>query len=232
MRILLIEAKAASCAGLRSHLTKSGFAVDLADRASAPEMAEGHRYEVILLDLIASDADAALRIAALRRDGGMAPVIALSEAGGAGNRIKLLEAGADDVLTRPFDLGELVARVRVVTRRGRMGEEQPLLIADLSFFPAQQLALVNDKALLLRPRELALLEALLRRAGRPVRREQLLSHVYAADEEIGSNSLDVHVHNLRQKLAAAGANVKLATVRGVGYALQAGAAGLVLVNPF
>src|SRR5436190_1208994 len=118
-------------------------------------------------------------------------------------------------------LGGLVARIRAVVRRGPAASRQEqLAYAGLVFDQKNRQAIVNGRAILLRPREAALLEALLRRAGEPIHRELLLSSLYGLDEEIGSNTLDVHVHHLRRRLAEAGARVSIATVRGHGYALR------------
>jgi len=131
--------------------------------------------------------------------------------------------GADDYLVKPVDFEELAARIHAVARRsaGRNEASQPgLAFADIVFDPRNRQTIVNGRPVELRPREAALLEALLRRAGEPVHREALLSSLYSLDEEIGSNALDVHVHHLRRRLSDAGARATISTVRGLGYALR------------
>ncbi|HLY46845.1 MAG TPA: response regulator transcription factor [Stellaceae bacterium] len=222
MRVLVIANEISADRLVSRHLTRHGFVVDeAASREEAPASVAATRYDCVLLGLALPDGGGSALVRRLRRDGGLVPVIVLAAGATAADRIGLLEAGADDCLAKPFDLDELVARIRVVTRRGRVNEEQPLRLADLSFYPNRRAAIVGGRPLILRRRELALLEALLRSAGQPIHRDQLTSRLYSADEEIGSNSLDVQVHHLRQRLADAGAKVRIATIRGLGYALQA-----------
>ena len=220
MRVLVIEHQPSSCRLACSHIGKQGFTVDpIVGRDDAFALIAENSYEIVLLDLAPPVGDGAGFVRQVRREAGV-PVIVLAAHADAAERIGLLEAGADDCLVRPFDLDELVARMRVCTRRGRLDEEQPVTFGDLSFYPSGRRVIVGEQPVMLRTRELALLEALLRGAGQPIHRDQLMSRLYSADRDIGSNSLDVHVHQLRRRLAEAGARVGITTVRGLGYALQ------------
>src|SRR6266851_2930738 len=221
MRVLAIEDNRRFLDLMRSHLRKRGFTVDTADTlADGLIMASSGGYEVVLLDLLLPDGDGGEVIDRLRRERSLVPIIVLSARGEIADRLGSLDSGADDYLVKPFDLDELVARVRAVARRGALRQEQALSFADVVFDQQRRVVLVNGQVVTLRPREIALLALLLRRAGEPIHRDTLLSSLYNLDEEIGSNSLDVHVHHLRRRLAEAGARVSITTVRGHGYALR------------
>lgn len=221
MRVLAIEDNRRFLELLRSHLKKRGFTVDTAETlADGLVMASFGGYDVILLDLSLPDGDGAEVIDRLRRERSPMPIIVVSARGEITDRLGSLDSGADDYLVKPLDLDELVARIRAVARRGVSRKEEVLSFADVVFDQRRRQVLVNGQIVTLRPRETALLELLLRRAGGVIHRDMLLSGLYSLDEEISSNALDVHVHHLRRRLAEAGARVSIATVRGHGYALR------------
>jgi DNA-binding response OmpR family regulator len=206
---------------MSSHLAKHGFAVDTAETLTdAMLMVSADVYDAILLDLVLPDGNGARVLEELRRQNRASPVIIITSRGEIAERVNLLDLGADDYLVKPFDLDELAARIRAVSRRGSVQQEPLLVFSNLEFDRSNREMIVRGQRIGLRPREAALLEVLLRRAGTPVHREMLLSSLYSLDEEIGSNALDVHVHHLRRRLADAGAQVTIATVRGHGYALR------------
>lgn len=221
MRVLAIEDNRPFLELLRSHLAKHGFTVDVAEtRAEGLALALGGDHDMVLLDLALPDGDGAAIVDELRRAGRLCPIIVLSARGGIADRVGLLNGGVDDYLVKPFDLDELVARIRAVARREGGRAAARLVFADVAFDEHSRQAIVNGRPIVLRPREAMVLEALLRRAGEPVHRDMLLARLYGFDEEIGSNALDVHIHHLRRRLAEAGAQVSIATVRGHGYALR------------
>jgi two-component system, OmpR family, response regulator len=221
MRILAIEDNRPYLDLMRSHLAKHGFVVDTAETlAGGLELAGTGEHDVILLDLGLPDGDGAAVIEELRRRQSPIPVIVLTARGAILDRISLLDTGADDYIVKPVDFDELVARIRAVARRGPSRRQERLAFANLVFDRQSRQAIIDGRPIALRPREATLLDALLRRAGEPVHRDLLLSSIYSLDEEIGSNTLDVHVHHLRRRLAEAGARVSIATVRGHGYALR------------
>src|SRR5216683_7009190 len=221
MRVLAIEDNRRFLDLMRSHLKKRGFTVDTADTlADGLIMASSGGYEVVLLDLLLPDGDGGEVIDRLRRQRSLVPIIVLSARGEITDRLGAFDSGADDYLVKPFDLDELVARIRAVVRRGPSRKEDTLAFADVVFDRRRRLVLANGHIVGLRPREVAVFELLLQRAGEPIHRDLLLSGLYSLDEEIGSNALDVHLHHLRRKLADAGARVRIATVRGYGYALR------------
>lgn len=221
MRVLVVADQPDPYQLARSHLKRRGLVVDHATtQGDALGMIAATRYDVVLLDPTPLE-DATRLVGHLRRGGDTVPLIVLSATATAADRIGFLEAGVDDCLAKPFDLDELVARIKAVSRRSRPEEERPVVLANLCFHPGRRAVVIDGRPIVLRPRELTLIEALLRGSGQPVHRDQLMSNLYSADEAIGSNSLDVHVHHLRQRLAEAGASVRIATIRGLGYALQA-----------
>jgi DNA-binding response OmpR family regulator len=221
MRVLAIEDNRQFLGLLRSHLTKRGFVVDTAETlADGLTMALDAIHDVVLLDLALPDGDGAGIVERLCRGRSTLAVIVMSARDAVVDRVNLVEAGADDYLVKPFDLDELVARIRTVVRRGARREHERLSFADVAFDQRNRHAIVSGRTVPLRAREASLLEALLRRAGEPIHRDQLLSSLYGSDEEIGSNTLDVHVYHLRRRLAEAGSKVGIATVRGHGYALR------------
>jgi DNA-binding response OmpR family regulator len=221
MRVLTIEDNRRFLDLMRSHLTKRGFVVDVAETlADGLTLVASGCHDMVLLDLSLPDGDGKEFIDRLRREHSSMPIIVLSARGGIDDRLGSLDLGADDYLVKPFDLDELVARVRAVARRGVAYKEERLSFADVVFDQKRRVVLVSGRIVTLRPREAALLELLLRRAGEPIHRDMLLSSLYSFGEEIGSNALDVHVHHLRRRLAEAGAHVSITTLRGHGYALQ------------
>lgn len=221
MRVLAIEDNRQFLELMRSHLVRQGFTVDTGTSvADAMTLAPDGSHDVIVLDLNLPDGDGSTVIKALRRDSGTTPVIVLSARGEVAERVRLLNAGADDYVVKPCDLDELAARIAAVARRGPTRKESELAFSNIEFVPRLRQASVGGRRLPLRPREASLLELLLRHAGKPVHRDVLVASLYSLDQEIGSNSLDVHVHHLRRRLAEAGATATVATIRGYGYALE------------
>lgn len=221
MHVLLVEDNPSLLELVRSHLKKIGHTVDRVQTLSdALMLASDGDHDMVLLDLGLPDGDGLSVLRELRRKGNLVPVIVLSARGTLDDRISSLDAGADDYMIKPFNLDELVARIRAIERRGTSRREQRLACGNLVFDERSHQAAVDGVHLNLRRREAALLIVLMRRAGELVHRDQLISSLYAFDEEIGSNALDVHVHHLRRRLAEAKASVTIETVRGLGYALR------------
>ena len=146
------------------------------------------------------------------------PVLILTALDGVNDRVRGLDAGADDYLAKPFELAELEARVRAVTRRGMAGSPTLLRHGALSYDQIGRSARLNGEALELSAREVSLLEVFLARAGRLVSKDQLVSHLCEWGEEVSENAIEVYVHRLRKKLEPGG--VRIVTVRGLGYSLE------------
>ncbi len=214
MRLLLAEDDALLGDGLQAGLRQAGFQVDwVRDGVAAEHALAGGTYAALVLDLGLPRRSGEELLARLRAKGVRLPVLILTARDGVGDRVRGLDAGADDYLVKPADLQELAARLRALVRRAR-GEASPRLHAGLvELDPATREVTLQGARVLLQPREFALLHELMLNAGRALSRQQLEERLYAWGEEIGSNAVEVHVHHLRRKL---GPDV-VRTVRGVGY---------------
>ena len=214
MRLLLAEDDALLGDGLQAGLRQAGFQVDwVRDGVAAEHALAGGTYAALVLDLGLPRRSGEELLARLRAKGARLPVLILTARDGVGDRVRGLDAGADDYLVKPADLQELAARLRALVRRAR-GEASPRLRAGaVELDPATREVTLRGARVLLQPREFALLHELMLNAGRALSRQQLEERLYAWGEEIGSNAVEVHVHHLRRKL---GPDV-VRTVRGVGY---------------
>lgn len=214
MRILLIEDDAMIGRAVQRGLAEAGFAIDwVADGRTAELSLANGVYDLAILDLGLPKMDGMAILAALRARGNSMPVLIASARDDVRDRIKGLEAGADDYVLKPFDLDELVARVRALLRR-HVGSGVPLLkVGKLLLDPVRKLVSRDGESIELSAREFAVLETLMQRPGSVLSREQLEESIYGWGEEIGSNAIEVHLHHLRRKLGAA----TIRNVRGVGY---------------
>ncbi len=220
MRLLLIEDNKRLAGAIAQHLKTAGFAVDrvgLAAEASAAVATA--RYDAIVLDLGLPDGDG-LRVLEAARSGGMStPILILTARDGLDDRINGLNAGADDYLLKPFAMGELVARLKALLRRPGAALGSTLEAGNLSLDTVNRAVEVAGQPVILGRRELALLELLLRRAGRVVGKGALEEGLYGFDEPATANSVETQMSRLRKKLETAGAAIVIHTVRGVGYLL-------------
>lgn len=216
MRILLIEDDAALGEAVRDHLAGLAHAVDWERELAAAEAAlRAVPYDLLLLDLGLPDGSGLDFLEQLRARGDATPVIVLTARDRIAERIAGLEAGADDYLVKPFDLGELAARVAAVARR-YAGDPNPLLeIGPLLIDRGRRIVARAGEPVTLSAREWALLEALALRPGAVVSKERLEELLYPMGEEVESNAVEVAVSRLRKKLGAE----RIETVRGLGYRL-------------
>lgn len=221
MRILLVEDEAGFARPLQAALERERFVVDWVDSlALAREASRAGVHGLVLLDRSLPDGDGLSLIAKLRADRPGIPVIVLSARGEVADRVSGLDDGADDYLVKPFELAEMLARIRAVQRRPSEVASEEIAVGELVFDASFGEARVRDMRLNLQRREVSVLATLLRRRGRTVLREVLEEAVYGFDDEIQSNALDSHVSRLRRKLRDAQAGVEIHTVRGVGYLLR------------
>ena len=214
MRLLLVEDDAMIGESVRTGLQQDGFAVDWVQDGRAAELAlQTNSYDTLLLDLGLPRKAGLDVLGSLRRRGDAIPVLVLTARDAVADRVKGLDAGADDYLVKPFDLEELAARVRALLRR-KSGRADPLVqVGDLLIDPATHEVSLAGRPVTLSAREFSLIHALAARPGVVYSRAQLEEKLYGWGQEVESNTVEVYVHSLRRKL---GANL-IQNVRGVGY---------------
>lgn len=222
MRILLLEDHDRLAGYITKGLAAAHIDVDRFTRGAdgLAALAEG-RYDALLLDLGLPDMDGLTVLRQLRKERGQLPVLILTSRVQVQDRVKGLDAGADDYLTKPFSMEELVARLRALQRRPAEVVDTVYRLANLALDSGNGQVTVQGQTVALSPREMSLLEALIRRQGKVVAKETLDSVVYGMSESVSPNSLEVLVHRLRKRLSDAGADVAIHTVRGVGYLMAA-----------
>jgi two-component system OmpR family response regulator len=222
MRLLIVEDDATIADFVAKGLTEAGFAVDVAaDGARGLELAATGGYDVAIVDVMLPEIDGLTLIDRMRARGARTPVLILSARRTVDDRVRGLQAGGDDYLTKPFAFAELLARVQALIRRST-GATEPtrLTVADLTLDLLARRADRAGRALELRPREFALLEYLMRNPGRVLSKTMILSHVWGYNFNPGTNVVDVLVSRLREKIDKDFEPKLLHTVRGVGYVLE------------
>ena len=214
MRLLLLEDEPDLADAMSAHLVANGFVVDAVGRLAQARSALGSAgFDALLIDLGLPDGDGLTLVSDLRQQGSRVPIIIMTARDRISDRIRGLEAGADDYLVKPFDLDEMIARLRAVTRRYE-GTPNPLLaFGDLAIDRSGRRVLLAGAELALTAKEWALLEKLSSRPGAIFTRDQLEQTIYGFDDEIGSNTLEVYVSRLRKKVG----RDRIETVRGLGY---------------
>ena len=218
MRILLAEDDPVIADGIYRALRRGGCAVDhVADGMEADTALASQVFDLLILDLGLPRMNGIEVLKRLRARKSAQPVLILTAQDGVDDRVRGLDAGADDYLTKPFALPELEARVRALTRRGT-GQPRCIEIGQLSYDQADRVVKIGGQLVDLSAREIGLLEIFLLRVGRLVSKDQLVDHLCGWGEEVSSNAIEVYVHRLRKKLEDSG--VRIVTVRGLGYCLE------------
>jgi two-component system OmpR family response regulator len=222
MRVLVVEDEVRMAALIRRGLEEDGYAVDIA--ATGPDglwQAREFGYDAIVLDVMLPGADGFQVCRQLREAGRWSPILMLTARDGVDDRIRGLDVGADDYLTKPFSFGELAARVRALIRRGGVDRPTVLRVGDLVLDPASRRAWRGDDELTLSTKEFALLELFLRHPDQVLSRTTILEHVWDFAYDGVSNIIDQYVSYLRRKIDKPYGSELLETVRGAGYRLRA-----------
>lgn len=222
MRILVVEDDREISGFVAGGLKQAGYAVDqVADGGEALTLARRGPYDALVVDLMLPGLDGLSLIDALRREGLRAPVLILSAKRSVDDRVRGLQAGGDDYLTKPFAFAELLARVQALLRRASAAAGPARLqVADLELDLLKRQALRGGSRIDLQPREFALLEYLMRNAGNVVSKTMILEHVWDYHFDPQTNVVDVLVHRLRAKIDKDFEPKLIQTVRGAGYALK------------
>lgn len=219
MRVLLVEDDPLLGDGIRTGLKHYGHTVDwVKDGKSAHDVIHSthENFDVVVLDLGLPKMSGLDVLKNMREKNLTTPVVVLTARETVDDRVKGLDAGADDYLTKPFDLDELCARMRALQRRSKARAQPTIIYDEIVLDPASHVVQYQGQPILISRREFALLQKLLENAGRVISREQLNQTLYGWGENIDSNALEVHIHNLRKRF---GSNL-IRTIRGVGYMVE------------
>lgn len=219
MHILIVEDDPVLADGLTSTLREGGYAVDSVDSGERANSVLGtQEYDLIILDLGLPGIDGFEVLQRLRRRGSRTPVLILTARDAVGDRIRGLDLGADDYLIKPFEAGELEARLRALMRRAHGGANNEICIGRITLDIGSRRAAIDGVPVDLSPRELAVLEVLMNRVGRVVNKDTLMQSLYEWRDDVGPNAIEVYVHRIRKKLQHA--DVTIRTIRGLGYLLE------------
>ena len=221
MRVLVVEDEIKMAALIRRGLEREGYAVDIAaDGAEALWAAREQDYDAIVLDAMIPEPDGFAVCRTLREEGLWAPVVMLTARDSVDDRVRGLDAGADDYLTKPFAFAELFARLRALTRRQVVARPVVLSVGDLVLDPATRSVQRDDVPITLSAKEFALLEFLMRHPDEVLSRQAILEHVWDFAYDGVSNVVDVYIRYLREKVDRPFDRDTIETVRGVGYRLR------------
>lgn len=223
MRVLVVDDELRLAENVATAMREgAGYAVDVAnDGEVALRLLESASYDLVLLDLMLPKRSGEEILRQLRSHDQTTPVLVLTARTGTTNTIELLNGGADDYMTKPFDLGELVARSRALVRRGKGIKSTILKLGALTLDSTRRAVAVTGTEVDLSPTEYRILEYLMHRSRLTVSKQELLEHLYDFTWEHHSNVVEAHVSNLRRKLRSASSSLMLETLRGRGYRLAA-----------
>lgn len=225
MRVLIIEDQARTAGELRSGLVNAGFEAVVATTVEeALPLAQSGVFDALVVDIMLPGRSGLELVEALRGAGHPVPIIILSAKGNLEDRLRGLEAGADDYLAKPYSILEVVARLRTITRRAQPVVAAPVQVADLVWDPARRSVVRSGRRIELTPKEYALMVLLLEHAGRVVPRSQLVKAVWGIEGAVDANAVDVQILRLRRKVDDPFPVKLIHTLRGVGLVLEPRAA--------
>jgi two-component system, OmpR family, response regulator TctD len=220
MRVLLVEDNRELAEWIARALRQSSMVVDvLHDGAQAEHLLATQSYDIVLLDLSLPRVDGLTVLRKLRARECAVPVLVLTARGGLEDRVRGLDAGADDYVTKPFELSELEARMRALVRRAHGAASNEVVIGSLHYDAASRLFKLGGDPVALSPREHSVLEMLVGHARTPVSKETLAGSIVALDDAVSVEAIEIYVHRLRRKLEHG--RVRIRTLRGLGYMLEA-----------
>ncbi len=220
VRVLIVEDEARLAALIRRALAEEGHAVDVVgDGEAALSWTAGATYDVVILDVMLPGIDGFAVCTALRARRDYTPILLLTARDSVSDRVRGLDAGADDYLTKPFAAMELAARLRALSRRPRAALDTVLSVGGLRIDSARRQVWRGDQEVALPNKEFRILEYLVRNPNRVLTRDMIANHVWDYDFVNATNVIDVHIRQLRRKLDEPGAASTIETVRGVGYRL-------------
>jgi heavy metal response regulator len=221
MRILVIEDEQKVAAFIKRGLKEEGYAVDVAfDGEQGYSLTAANEYDLVVLDVMIPKMDGLTLCHKLRQEGFTAPVLMLTAKDAVRDKVKGLDAGASDYLTKPFAFAEFLARIRALLRRGESRQSASLQVADLILDPAKRHVSRAGKKIELTAKEFALLEYLMRNAGSIVTRTMIAEHVWDLNFETFTNVIDVYINHVRRKIDRGFSRKLVHTIRGRGYVLQ------------
>lgn len=222
MRVLIVDDDRSVTLLVRRLLEEEGYSIETASTLEAARMeVMVNDYDAVILDLGLPDGNGVALILLMRREGRSTPILVLTSSSDSSTTVRALDAGADDFVTKPIAFEPFKARVRALVRRGGAQRTEQVVVGNLVLNRLSHSILVDGATLELTPREFALMEHLLMRAGEVVTRTQLMEKVLDLNFDPGTNVIDVNVSRLRRKLSAASATATIVSRRGIGYVLEA-----------
>jgi DNA-binding response OmpR family regulator len=224
MRVLVVEDHEVLAKAMKMAFENEGYVVDTVNRCEDGEAAsETVSYDIIVLDRGLPDKDGLNLLRLIRDRGDSTPVLLLTARTQINERVEGLDSGGDDYVAKPVEMEELVARVRALLRRPKSSLDLILELGNLKYDTRNREVHISNAIIDVSRRETDVLELLLRRSGRVVPKDVMEEKIYGFDDEVSSNSVEVHISRLRKRLSEAGADVEIKTRRGIGYIISSGA---------
>ncbi len=222
MRILMVEDDKELSNAIVFQLKEDGYEIDVCDNGDdAMYYIDSRSHDVILLDRMLPGTDGLTLLNVIREKGMVVPVIMVTAMNGLGDKIDGLDAGADDYISKPFEIDELRARIRALLRRPRnMDKVEEISFGNVKLYPQKMILESDSKTVTLSKKENLLLEFFMRKQGQTIMREQILARLWGGDSFVEEGNVDTYIHFARRRLKTIDANIKIKTVHGLGYILE------------